>query len=358
MPKDYYQTLGVGKNASKDEVKTAYRKLALEHHPDRNKHPMAEEKFKEISEAYSVLSDDSKRREYDEFGHDNWQQRGGRQQGSAGFNPGDFNQNSGFADFFKGFSFTGGGGFGDFFTQRESEEEGRDLEIGIELSLKEASEGLIKKITFRTMRKCIQCKGSGSQDHKVQKCKGCDGHGLVRKIIDRGFFKMSTAVRCGKCRGNGKIAENPCRKCFGNAFENQDKTVEIHVPAGVDSGMRLRVENAGAEGHGGNGDLYVLITVKKDARFSRQGPHLIYQLELSFPQAALGCEADIPTINSTAKLRIPPGTQQGEIFKLKNHGMPLLNHSGKGDEIIIVKVKVPEKLTERQKELLKEFTQG
>lgn len=346
--KDYYQILGVEKNATDSDIKKAYRQLALKYHPDRNPEDKAsEEKFKEINEAYACLSDPQKRTNYDNFGTSEGAGAGFGFEGFGGFS-------TNFGDIF-------GDVFGDIFGEftgrrRTRPTKGQDLRYDLEISLQEAIFGTDKGIKIPKWETCPDCEGSGSKPGKGPVvCTACKGTGQTR--LQQGFFTISKT--CGKCSGQGKIITDPCTKCQGQGTVRREKTVSLKIPAGVDTGIRLKVSGEGDPGfHGGpHGDLYVIINVAPHPFFKRKGNDLLCEIPVSFVQATLGADIEIPTIDGTATIKIPPGTPSGRVFHLKGKGVPKLGGYGKGDQFITVFIDVPKKLTPRQKELLKEFAE-
>jgi molecular chaperone DnaJ len=349
--RDYYEVLGVSRNASKEEIKNAYRKLALQYHPDRNKSPDAEERFKEISEAYAVLSDDEKRRQYDELGHAGIDSR---------YTPEDIFRDVDFSEIFRDF------GFGDFeslfdrfFGRRTRHEprKGPDLEYDLEITLEEAATGLVKEIRVPRSENCPECHGSGVRPETEPKtCSKCKGTGRIEYSQVSGFTRFIQITTCSACDGRG-YTSIPCRMCNGTGSIQKTRTISVRVPPGVDDGVSLRLSGEGERGARGAppGDLYVVIHVKPHEFFERNGSDLICRIPISFCQAALGAEIKVPTLQSYEKLRIPPGTQTGTIFRLKGKGMPHLNSYGRGDLVVEVIVRTPTKLSERQKRLLAEF---
>ena len=335
------------RGASDQEIKSAYRKLALQFHPDRNpNNPDAEEKFKEASEAYAVLADAEKRGMYDRFGHAGLGATGG----GVGFDASSF-QDLGdiFGEFF---------GFGDIFggggnRRRSRAQRGADLREDISLEFEEAAFGTETKVTFRKHDNCESCNGTGSTSGKTSQCKSCNGRGQVR--YQQGFF--SIARTCPNCQGAGSVISDPCAKCRGEGRVVQQKTIDAKIPAGVEDGTRIRFSGLGEAGiHGGPpGDLYVVLNVKEHAFFERQGNDLYCTMPLSFTQASLGTEIQVPTLESEHTLKIPEGTQSGTILKIRNKGVPVLNGHGKGDLFVEVRVQTPTKLSKRQRELLQEL---
>ena len=339
--KDYYEVLGVHKNASESELKKAFRRLAVKYHPDKNRDDKAsEEKFKEINEAYEVVSDPQKRATYDQFGHS----MGG--QGGGGFSDSGFGS-GGFGDIFEdvfGDFFGGGGG------RRSSGQRGSDLRYNMNISFEEAAFGKETTIKIPSAENCSHCNGSGG---KTETCSRCKGSGQIR--MQQGFFAVNRP--CSHCSGRGRIIIDPCVKCRGKGRIEITKTLSVKIPAGIDSGMRLRVSGEGEPGVGGApaGDLYVVIEVDEHPFFMREENELVCELPISFAQAALGDEIEAPTLNGKVRLKIPAGSQPGKVLRLKGKGFPDARGYGRGDQHIVLKVEIPRKLTERQKELLREF---
>jgi molecular chaperone DnaJ len=337
--RDYYDVLGVARAASEQEIKSAYRKLAIKYHPDKNAgDKQAEEKFKEAAEAYSVLSDADKRARYDRFGH------AGMQGGFSGFDPstfGDFGDILG--DFF---------GFGDIFggRRRGGPERGADLRYDLKVSFREAAFGLKTKIKIPRQETCTTCEGRGTAKGKSPvACPTCHGTGQVR--YQQGFFSISRT--CGQCHGGGKIIRDPCEACHGRGVVRREKVLEIKIPAGVDNGARLRVQGEGEAGAQGGppGDLYVAIYVDEHPFFQRQGNNIYCQIPIGIAQAVLGGETMVPTLEGEEKLRIPEGTQTGTVFRLRNKGIVSLGERGRGDQFVTVNVAIPTKLGKEQRQL-------
>lgn len=348
MKRDYYEILGVQRGASDQEIKSAYRKLALQYHPDRNpNNPDAEEKFKECSEAYAVLADAEKRGLYDRFGHAGVGGAGA----SAGFDPTVFQD---FGDIFGEFF-----GFGDLFGQgrggrRSRAQRGADLREDITLEFEEAVFGAEKKIAYRRYETCDTCGGSGSAQGKAPaQCRTCSGRGQVR--YQQGFF--SIARTCPSCQGMGTVISDPCTKCKGEGRTIQQKTVDAKIPAGVEHETRIRFSGLGEAGVNGGpqGDLYVVLHVKDHPLFEREGNDLHCVVPISFSQAALGAEIQVPTLEGEHSLKIPEGTQSGTRLKIRGRGVPVLNGHGKGDLFVDVRVQTPTKLSKHQRELLQEL---
>ncbi|MEC5388025.1 molecular chaperone DnaJ [Uliginosibacterium sp. H3] len=346
--RDYYEALGIARDASEDDIKKAYRKMAMKYHPDRNPDSKdAEEKFKEIKEAYEVLSDDQKRGAYDRYGHAGVDQSHGPGGGGQGF--GDFGDAFGgiFDEIFGGRG--GGGGGGGQRVYR-----GADLRYNMEISLEEAARGVEKTIRIPVTESCETCHGSGAKPGTQPKtCGTCGGAGQVR--IQQGFFSVQQT--CPKCHGSGRVVTDPCVSCHGAGRVKKQKTLEVKVPAGIDEGMRLRHGGFGEAGVNGGpaGDLYVEIHIKRHAVFEREGDDLHCEMPISFTTAALGGEIDIPTLDGAASIKIPAETQTGKVFRLRGKGIKNLRSHMTGDLHCHVVVETPVKLTERQRELLREF---
>ncbi|MFA7242631.1 MAG: molecular chaperone DnaJ [Sulfuricellaceae bacterium] len=343
--RDYYEILGVNKDASDEELKKAYRKLAMKHHPDRNPdNPKAEEHFKEAKEAYEILSDAQKRAAYDQYGH------AGVDQGARGFGAGAGAQ--GFADAFGdifGDIFGAGGGRG-----RSNVYRGADLRYNLEISLEEAARGTETKIRIPAMAACDTCHGSGAKPGtQPTTCATCGGHGQVR--MQQGFFSIQQA--CPTCHGNGKVVQSPCPDCHGAGRIKQHKTLAVKIPSGVDEGDRIRLSGEGEAGVNGGppGDLYVVIQIKPHAVFNRDHNDLHCEMPISFTTAALGGEIDIPTLDGHAKIKIPAETQTGKVFRLRGKGIKGVRSHTHGDLMCHVMVETPVSLTERQRELLREL---
>lgn len=347
MKRDYYEILGVQRAASDQEIKSAYRKLALQHHPDRNPNkPDAEEKFKEASEAYAVLADSEKRGMYDRFGHAGL----GGSGGGGGFDASVQDFNDIFGEFF-GFSDIFGGGGG---RRRTRAQRGADLREDITIEFEEAAFGTETKVTYRRHESCESCGGLGSAQGKAPTtCRSCGGRGQVR--YQQGFF--SIARTCPSCQGAGSVISDPCTKCRGEGRTIQQKVIDARVPAGVEDETRIRFSGLGEAGvqGGPHGDLYVVLHVKEHPFFERRGNDLHCVVPISFTQAALGTEIKVPTLEAEHALRIPEGAQSGAVLKIRGKGVPVLNGHGKGDLFVEVRVQTPGKLSKRQRELLQEL---
>lgn len=343
--RDYYDILSVQRSASAEEIKKNYRKLAMQFHPDRNPgDKKAEENFKEAAEAYEVLRDPEKRKIYDRYGHE-------------GINGTGFRGFSGFDDIFTNFSdiFEDVFGFTGARTRtRSSVRQGADLRYDLQISFMDAVKGISTQIEMEKLERCHDCQGTGAAPGtQPEICSRCSGRGTVTQ--SSGFFTISTT--CPQCRGAGRLIKNPCKTCYGTGKAKTRKTVGLKIPAGVETGSRLRLRGEGEEGEfgGPNGDLYVFIHVKAHDYFERDGYDVLCQIPISITQAALGATLEVPTIDSKESIKIPKGTQSGKIFRLKGKGIPHLKGIGRGDQVVQVLVKIPANLTKKQEELLKEF---
>ncbi len=346
--RDYYDVLGVNKSATPDQIKSAYRKLAVKHHPDKNKgDKAAEEKFKEASEAYHVLSSAERKQSYDNFGHAAFENGGG---GRGGF--GNFDFSSSFSDIFEDFF---GEGFGGGKRSRRSNNRGSDLRYDLSITLEEAYTGKKQDIKFSTSEKCDTCKGSGSKPgHDAGSCSMCGGNGQVRS--NQGFFTVQQT--CPQCSGSGEEITNPCTSCSGQGKQQASKRLSVSIPKGVDDGTRIRLAGKGEAGSraAGSGDLYLFINVYSHDLFKRSDENLFFECPISIADAALGTSIEIPTIDGgKAKIKIPSGTQSGKQFRLKGKGMPYMRGSGIGDLYVQVNTEVPVSLNREQKELLEKF---
>ncbi|AXK39566.1 molecular chaperone DnaJ [Crenobacter cavernae] len=347
--RDYYEVLGLAKNASEDEIKKTYRKLAMKYHPDRNPDSHeAEEKFKEVKEAYEILSEPEKRAAYDQFGHAGVDQQAGMGGGAGGF--GGFGDAFAdiFGDIFGGRAGGGGGG------GRSNVYRGADLQYNLELSLEDAARGCERQLEFQVMEECDTCHGSGAKPGTQPKtCSTCGGHGQVR--LSQGFFSIQQT--CPTCHGSGKQITDPCGACHGGGRVRKNRKLNVKIPAGIDDGMKIRNAGQGEPGTNGGpaGDLYVQIHLKPHPVFRRDGQNLHCEMPISFATAALGGEVDIPTLEGMARLKIPAETQTGKVLRLRGKGVKSVRGADYGDLMCHVVVETPVNLTERQKELLREF---
>ncbi len=344
--RDYYEVLGVSRQATEKEIKAAYRRLALQYHPDKNPGDQgAEESFKEAAEAYAVLSDAEKRARYDRFGHQ------GAPAFDGGFDPGTFADFSDILGDLFGFGFGGR-------TQRGGPEPGADLRYDLGLTFEEAAFGATKSLQIPRLEGCESCGGSGAKPGtSVKSCGVCGGRGQVR--YSQGFFTL--ARPCPQCRGEGTVIADPCATCRGEGRIEQRRTLEVKIPAGVDTGARLRLSGEGEHGRRGGrrGDLYVVVAVEPHATFHREGTHVLAEVEVGYAQAVLGTKLEVPTLHGPATLEIPPGTAHGEQFRLKGKGIPRLGGSGRGDHVAQVAIHVPRpaSLSEEERTLLKRLAE-
>lgn len=352
--RDYYEVLGVDKNASPEELKKAYRKLALQYHPDRNPgNKEAEEKFKEAAEAYEVLSNPEKKARYDRFGHAGMSGAGGY--GGQGMSMddifsqfGDLFADFGLGSFFSG-GFGGGGRSGGTVRQR-----GGNIRVKVKLNLQEIEKGVKKKIKVNKYVTCDHCHGSGSENGETETCPRCGGRGQVIQTVNSFFGQMQTTSVCPNCGGTGKIIKNKCSHCNGEGIVKGEEVIEIDIPAGVGEGMQLTVRGKGGAGpHNGiNGDLIVLIEEEKHPELERDGSNLIYNLFISVTDAILGTEAEVPTVSGKVRVKITPGTQSGKILRLRGKGLPNVNSYGTGDLLVNVNVWIPKKVSKEEEKTL------
>ena len=351
--RDYYETLGVDKKASPDEIKRAYRKLARQYHPDVNKEAGSDEKFKEINEAYQILSDPNKRSQYDYYGTAGGQ--GGGFGGFEGFDFGgqDFESFGGFGDLFD--VFFGGGARGG---RRTRVERGADLRYDLRISLEEAAKGIERELNITHFVSCQTCKGSGAKPgSKPKQCSTCKGNGQVKKTQRTILGSFTQVATCTACGGSGEIISSPCNDCRGDGRVKKSHKIKIKVPAGIDSGYRLRAAGSGDAGRKGAppGDLYLFIQVEPHHLFNRDGADLFYRTKISFVQATLGDEIKVPTLDGKATLKIPRGTQPNTRFRIKEQGMPHLEQRVKGNLYVLVEIEIPTRLNTAQEELLKKY---
>jgi molecular chaperone DnaJ len=364
MANNYYDTLGVPKSASADEIKKAFRRKAHEHHPDKDSGNA--DKFKEINEAYQVLSDDSKRQQYDQYGQTFDQAQRGGGGGPGGFGGGNPSGGGDFSGFGQGgVEFDLGDIFGDLFGGRQDRDSRRnrgiDLEMGLTISFEEAVFGIEKEITLEKQDTCKTCKGDGAQPGtKVVTCPKCHGQGQIRTQRRTVFGNVASSATCDRCNGMGKIPESPCKTCDGRGILRQEKTLSVKIPAGIDNGQRIRVSGEGEAGYRGStpGDLYLAIKVAPSKDFERDGFTLLKELPISFTQATLGAKPIVRTLDGDIELKIPSGTQSGTMFRVKDKGVPNINNpKHRGELIITVRVIIPKKLSKKEKDLLKELAE-
>ncbi len=347
--RDFYDVLGINKGSSSEQIKAAYRKLAVKHHPDKNPgDKTSEEKFKEASEAYHILSDQERKQNYDNFGHAAFENGSGRQGGFGGFSGGDFSDI--FEDFFGDFS-----GGGKSRGKKNTNNRGSDLRYDLSILLEEAYTGKKQDIKFSTTEKCNTCKGNGSKPgHDTGQCSMCGGNGRIRS--NQGFFTVQQT--CPQCAGSGEEITHPCNDCNGQGKKQASKKLSVTIPKGVDDGTRIRLAGKGEAGSrsGSSGDLYLFINVKSHELFKRSDENLFFEFPISIANAALGTTIEIPTIDGgKAKIKIPDGTQNGKQFRLKGKGMPYMRGSGNGDLYVQINTEVPISLNKEQKELLEKF---
>jgi molecular chaperone DnaJ len=359
--RDYYEVLGVGKSSSADEIKKAYRKVAMQFHPDRNPgDKAAEEKFKEAAEAYEVLSNAEKKAQYDRFGH-----AGMGNSGRGGFGGGSGNMEdifSQFGDIFGddifGSFFGGGGGNRSRGGQRARGVKGSNLRVKLKLNYEEIAKGVSKQIKVKKYVSCTTCSGSGAKDKgSVQTCSTCGGNGQVRKVSNTFLGQMQTVTTCPNCNGEGTQVTAKCGSCKGEGRVYGEETVSIDIPAGVQEGMQLSVGGKGNAGERGgpNGDLIILIEEEAHKELHRDGLNVAYELHLSIPDAIFGTSAEVPTIDGRAKIKVPPGTQSGKIFRLKGKGFPAVNSYEKGDQLIFINVWTPQQVSAEEKAMLEKM---
>ncbi len=349
--RDYYEVLGVGKNATDDEIKKAFRRLARQLHPDVNKEnpKEAEAKFKEVNEAYSVLSDPQKRAAYDQFGH----AANDPNFGGGGFGSGDFGF-EGFNDIFDMFF----GGSGRSSRQKNGPQRGNDLRYDMEITFEEAAFGKDTTVEIPRTEVCPNCKGNAAKPGTpIKTCSSCNGTGQVQVTQNTAFGRFVNVRTCDRCRGAGKTIETPCPECSGTGRVHKNRKIDVKIPAGVENGSRLRVSGEGEAGlrGGSNGDLYIYIYVKSHSKFERQGNDVISELKLSVTQAALGTTVLVDTLDGKVELKVPPATQHGTLFRLRGHGVPYLRGHGRGDHHVRVKIIVPTRLSNEQRELFKKL---
>lgn len=357
--RDYYEILGVGKNASADEIKKAFRKAAVQYHPD--KEGGDEAKFKEVNEAYEVLKDQQKRQRYDQFGHAGV---GGDSNGAGGFNGNPFEGFGGFNGQNVHFDF-GGGDLGDIFGQffggganrSQGPKRGRDVEVSLTLTFEQAIFGVEEQVELDINDECSHCHGTTVEPgHSMKTCPTCKGAGQQTRVMETIFGQIQQAVTCPTCEGTGKVPEKVCSVCHGKGTERRKQSLTLKVPAGVDDGATIRLKERGeAVGGGARGDLYVHLRVKAHKKFTREGDIILSEEHVSMVDAALGTEIDVATVDGNVRMKVPAGTQSGTDFKLSSHGVPHLRGSSRGPHIVSIVVDTPTKLTKKQKELLEQF---
>jgi molecular chaperone DnaJ len=350
--RDYYEVLGLARNASDDEIKKAYRKLAIKYHPDKNPDDKAaEEKFKEAAEAYEVLSNPEKRQRYNQFGH----------AGVGGAAGGGFGGGMNMDDIFSQFGDIFGGAFGGFGGGGRSGgrrvTRGTNLRVKVKLSLKDIAEGVEKKIKVNKHVNCKTCQGSGAKNGQYDTCKSCNGSGVITRVQQTILGAMQTQTTCGSCNGEGRIVRDKCNTCHGDGIVREEEVISINIPAGVAEGMQLSMQGKGnAAPRGGiNGDLLIVIEEEEHPHLKREGNHLVYHLSVGFPDAALGTTVEIPTIDAKAKIKIDPGTQGGKVLRLKGKGLPDVNSYGKGDLLVEISVYTPTHLSVEEKKILEDL---
>jgi len=342
--RDYYEVLSVARNATDEEIKRAFRKLAFKYHPDHNRNDGAEEMFKEVNEAYEVLSDPDKRSAYDRFGHGSTEGLFGR--GFEGFDFG------GFGDIFDAF-------FGRTTTAtRQAPQRGTDLHYGITINLEEAAFGCEKEIDISRTENCSLCHGIGSKPgSQPSRCPNCNGTGQMRRVQQSIFGRFTNITTCSQCHGEGRIITEPCPQCRGTGKEKQKRNIPVKIPAGVDNGSQMRLSGEGQAGlrGGPSGDLYITLSVLQHEFFTRHGDNILCELPVNFAQAALGAEVEVPTLEGKTKLKIPAGSQTGKIFRLKAKGIPHLRRGGRGEQLVILVVVTPDSLSKSQRQLFQEL---
>ena len=347
--KDYYEVLGVQKGATKDQIKDAYRKLALQFHPDRNKSPEAEERFKEISEAYAVLSDDEKRRQYDSFGREGVYQRYSQEDIFRGVN---------FGEFFRGMGFGFDDIFSQFFGGGGRPGRGEDLTYHLQLDLEDLVADSTREIEIPRTEMCSTCGGSGAKPGTSPRtCVTCGGSGQVQKVQSAGFARLVRVTACDRCKGRGYTVDSPCGDCKGRGVVQRRRRISLVVPGGLDDGHTLRLRGEGDAGENGTppGDLYIVVNVRSHRTFVREDSDVYFNTKINAIQAMLGTEIKVPTLYGDALLQVPAGTQPGERFTIKDRGLPKVGGRGKGNQYVVVNVEVPRHLSSVQKELLKKF---
>lgn len=357
--RDYYEVLGLQKDATKEQIKGAYRKLALQYHPDRNKSAGAEDRFKEVSEAYAVLSDDAKRAQYDRFGHEGIQGR---------YSSEDIFRTTNFDEILRDLGFGGFGGFsgsifdmffGNMTGSGRGARRGADLRYDLEITLEQVANGLVTEIEVPRTERCPTCKGSGARPGSNPRvCTECGGRGQVQRVSSAGFAQFVRVETCRNCRGRGQILDNPCRECRGTGTVQRKRKISVKIPAGIEDESSLRLRGEGDAGDSGSaaGDLYVVCHIMHHNFFTREEKDLLCEVSISMADAALGTTIQVPTIEGNpAEVEVPSGIQSGGVLRLKGRGIPSLGGTSRGNQLITVKVAIPTKLTDKQKDLLKEL---
>ncbi len=344
VKRDYYEVLGIARSATDEEIKKAFRKLAFKYHPDHNHEDGAEDKFKEVNEAYEALSDPDKRAAYDRFGHG----------GAEGF-------------FGRGFEGVNFGGFGDIFdaffgrttrATRQAPQQGANLHYGITITLEEAALGTEKEINISRTENCSLCQGLGSKPgSQLSRCPNCNGTGQVQRTQQSIFGRFTNITTCPQCHGEGRIITEPCPQCRGSGKEKRQRSILVKIPAGVEDGSQIRIRGEGDAGirGGPSGNFYITVSVEQHELFTRDNDNILYELPINFAQAALGSEVEVPTLDGNIKLKVPAGSQTGKVFQLKNKGIPHLQRNGCGDQLVMLLVVTPESLTEKQRQLFQEL---
>jgi len=342
--RDYYEVLGIPRNATDEEIKRAFRKLAFKYHPDHNRDDNAGEKFKEVNEAFEVLSDPDKRAAYNRFGHG----------GAEGF----------FGRGFEGFDFTG---FGDIFdaffggvttATRQAPQRGADLHYNTTITFEDAALGCEKEINILRTENCSLCQGIGCKPgSQPTRCPSCNGNGQVRRVQQSIFGRFTNITTCPQCHGEGRIITEPCPQCRGTGKKKRQRSISVKIPAGVDEDSQIRLRGEGQAGTRGgpSGNLYITLAIEQHEFFKRDGDNIIYELPINFAQAALGTEVEVPTLDGKTKLKLPPGSQTGKVFRLKNKGIPHLHRRGRGDQLVTLLVITPDSLTKKQRHLFQEL---
>ena len=342
--RDYYEVLGIPRNATDEEIKRAFRKLAFKYHPDHNRDDNAGEKFKEVNEAFEVLSDPDKRAAYNRFGHG----------GAEGF----------FGRGFEGFDFTG---FGDIFdaffggvttATRQAPQRGADLHYNTTITFEDAALGCEKEINILRTENCSLCQGIGCKPgSQPTRCPSCNGNGQVRRVQQSIFGRFTNITTCPQCHGEGRIITEPCPQCRGTGKKKRQRSISVKIPAGVDEDSQIRLRGEGQAGTrgGASGNLYITLAIEQHEFFKRDGDNIIYELPINFAQAALGTEVEVPTLDGKTKLKLPPGSQTGKVFRLKNKGIPHLHRRGRGDQLVTLLVVTPDSLTKKQRQLFQEL---